>query len=110
MNGGSEQFEKGALFFRIAMSLGVLEKFMVYRVRWEEDAHRSYVDETVMSLALLDAGTGFVVATTDTETERRGQRRTLLTTLYGSCPASCCSQHIIVVVETSEICACCGFR
>lgn len=83
MIGRFKEFEKKDLYFKKAVSLKVLEKLMRYRVKCEKTGNRNYVDGTVKNLARLHARTGCVVTTTDTETERDGQRQSLFTTLYG---------------------------
>lgn len=46
---------------------------------------QDYVNGTVMHLPRLDARTGLVVTTMNTEVGRSWQRQTLFTTLYGRC-------------------------
>lgn len=62
---------------------GVLEKFMGYWVRCEEDGSTNYVCGLVMHLARPDARTVCVTTTIDIEIKRGAGRQTLLPTLYG---------------------------
>lgn len=73
VSGGSEEFWEEVLSFKNEMAVVVLGKFMGYRVQWEKDEKRNYVDETVMHLAQFNAKSGCLLTTTDTEVGWGGQ-------------------------------------
>lgn len=55
MSAGFKDFQEKGLYFRNAMAVQDLEKFMGYRTEWEEDGNRNYLDGTMKHLVRLDA-------------------------------------------------------
>lgn len=62
----------------------VVEELTRYQTQWEKNGSTNYVDRTVKHSARLDAWTGWVVKTMDTEEGRCSRRQTLFSILYGS--------------------------
>lgn len=81
VNGRLKELEEDELYFKNTIAVGVLEEIMGYRGEWEEDGNRNYVYGTVVPPAWLDAWTGCVVTTMNTDLVRERRKRTLFSTL-----------------------------
>lgn len=64
------------------MAVEALKGPIEYCMKWNKDRNRIYVDETVLLLAPLDARTGCVATTKNTDVGRGAQSRMLFTILY----------------------------